>query len=483
MTERDAGDPIVAGPILYARGSDATACRLSALVVLRDDAAAMTLTPDGGSPVDGEETGRFPGHRTIVYDFELPAGSGAGYELGGVRHEVSTDLSGDLRIAFVSCNGQENGDEEREHGDRDVLWRRLLDEHRRAPFALLLHGGDQLYADEAVRAHPELERWAEAGDDDKLTIGIDQPMREALRGYFFRRYLDLLRQPAAASLYACVPSMMIWDDHDICDGWGSHPRGLQESLVGRALFETAREAFVIFQLGGRADRLPSICLDPTGASLSCAAAFPGVSVVLPDLRSERTPTRVMGEPGWAAIERAFAAMPDGDRRLVVSSVPTLGPRMSLVEAFLDFLPHSSGFEDDLRDQWQSRAHRDEWCRWLRLLERQSTEHGAPVTIVSGEIHLAARATMTFSNGEAMHQLVASGITHPEPPAAFAAGLGLLCGAGQAPLRGRPIRFGRLPGRPGRYTAERNFLVLERRAERWTTAWELERSGRTPALAI
>lgn len=483
MIERNAGDPLVAGPILYARGSDDRLCRLSALIVLDDEAAAPPLQPDDGQPVAGECTGRFFGHRTLVYDFELPARPGAGYELAGRRHEVATDLSGDVRIAFVSCNGQENGDEDRGHEDRDVLWRRLLDEHRRAPFALLLHGGDQLYADEAVRAHPELDRWAEADDDEKLTIRIDRPMREALRGYFFRRYLDLLRQPAAAALYACVPSMMVWDDHDICDGWGSHPLGLQESAVGKALFETAREAFLVFQLGGRADRIPSTGLDPTGASLSTSAAFPGFSVLLPDLRSERTPTRVMGEAGWAAIERGFDAVPEGDRRLVVSSVPTLGPRMSLVEAFLDFLPHSSGFEDDLRDQWQSRAHRDEWRRWLRLLERQSTERAAPVTVVSGEIHLAARATMTFSNGELLHQLVASGVTHPEPPAAFAAGLGLLCGTGQAPLKGRPIRFGRLPGQAGRYTAQRNFLVLDRQAGQWTAAWELERSGRTPALTI
>ena len=34
-----------------------------------------------------------------------------------------------------------------------------------------------------------------------------------------------------------------------------------------------------------------------------------------------------------------------------------------------------------------------------------------------------------------------------------------------------------------YTAKRNHLVLERRAERWTAERELEKSGRTPPVAI
>ena len=35
----------------------------------------------------------------------------------------------------------------------------------------------------------------------------------------------------------------------------------------------------------------------------------------------------------------------------------------------------------------------------------------------------------------------------------------------------------------RYTPERNYLALERRAGRWQAQWELEHSGRTPALPL
>ena len=42
---------------------------------------------------------------------------------------------------------------------------------------------------------------------------------------------------------------------------------------------------------------------------------------------------------------------------------------------------------------------------------------------------------------------------------------------------------RLPGQRRIYAAERNYLVLERHEGRWQASWELEDSGRTPALAI
>ncbi|RIX99748.1 alkaline phosphatase family protein [Aureimonas flava] len=474
---------LVAGPALYARGADAAGLRLGLVAVTREGAGPPRLEADGAEPVALSERARLFGHRVWGADFALPAGPDAGYRLDGRRFRVRSDLSGDVAVGFVSCNGQENGDETRSHEDRDVMWRRLAAEHRARPFALLLHGGDQLYADEAVQAHPETRRWAELPIDRKPEVAWGPEVEEAVRGYFFRRYLALMRQPAFAELAACVPSMMIWDDHDIFDGWGSHPAGLQESPVALGLFRAAREMFVLFQLGADPADLPATCRDRTGASFAQDARFPGFSVLLPDLRSERTPRRVMGEEGWAAFEAGLADAPDGDRRLVVSSVPALGPRLSLLEALLDLYPGQQQYEDDLRDQWQSRGHRAEWVRFLRALEAEAVDRGGPVTVVSGEIHLATRGEMRLSDGSAMHQLVASGITHPKPPAALGLGLGLLSRLGHSPLPGRPIRLKRLPGQGAVYTAERNYLVLRRRAGQWTAAWELEESGRTPELGL
>src|SRR3546814_8533222 len=84
-------------------------------------------------------------------------------------------------------------------------------------------------------------------------------------------------------------------------------------------------------------------------------------------------------------------------------------------------PRMEKYEDDLRDQWQSHAHREEWRRFLRLLIETHTRDTTPVTVLSGEIHLATRGTMDTPEGP-LHQLVASGISHPAPPTAYARAL-------------------------------------------------------------
>jgi hypothetical protein len=473
---------IVAGPVLFARGADAAGVHVTLTVVTGQGDAAPELFL-GDAPMAFQRAATLEGHAVLTADMVLPAAPGAGYTLDGIFYPVRTDMTGDLRLAFVSCNGQEHGDGAREHDGRDVMWRRLQREHAERPFAIMLHGGDQLYADEAVDSHPDVARWAAQEPGRREDTPFTPDMEAAVGAWFFKRYMGTLTQPAAAYLFARVPSLMIWDDHDIFDGWGSHPPALQDSAIAQGIFRIARRMFVLFQLGGSDDGLPATCLDPTGTSLAHAARFPGLTISLPDLRSERRPDRVMGPEGWAAFERSLALAPEGEAVIVVSSVPALGPRLSLAEAVMDRLPRAQKYEDDLRDQWQSRGHRDEWRRFLSALEAEATSGHRPLVVISGEIHLATRAEMRLEDGTTLHQLVASGITHPKPPMAFPLALSLLSRLGESPLRGRPIRILPLPGRRMPYIADRNYLVVTRRDGAWSAEWELEETGRTPPLPL
>lgn len=417
------------------------------------------------------------------YDFRLPARSDAGYQLGGVAFPVAADCSGDVRIAYVSCNGQEHGDVDRSVAERNAMWRRLAGEHGRAPFSLLLHGGDQLYADEVVQSHPALSRWAASALPEKVEQALTAEAREAAENYYFQHYLTLYGQPEFAHLHARVPALMMWDDHDIFDGWGSLPEKFLDSPIGRGLFNVARRMFMLFQLGATDEMPPARGDEDSRCTLTQATRFPRFSVIGLDLRSERRPTRVMGPAGWEAFERALAETRGGDQILLMSSVPVLGPRLSWIEKLMDVLPGVQRLEDDLRDQWQSRSHRVEWQRLLETLERHAAEGESSVTVVSGEIHLATRGEMPFGNRTIMHQLVASGIAHPPPPRRYARSLGLLAALGENPLPRRKVRLKPLLGQRQIYAAERNYLVLERHREEWSAAWELEDSGRTPAMRL
>ncbi|MEF8792117.1 MAG: alkaline phosphatase D family protein [Thiohalorhabdus sp.] len=468
-----------AGPVLFARGATGLQLHLAAVIVLDAAQDPPDLRPEVGRDVAPVALHHPGGQIVWCYEFALPVQPEAAYELGGRRYPVASDLTGAVRIAFVSCNGQESGDRERHIHERNALWRELHAEHDRQPFHLLLHGGDQIYADEILDAHPDLQRWREASPDEQAAMVWGSEHAEAAESFLFQRYVELLTHPELAYLAARVPSVMMWDDHDIFDGWGSHPRVVHDSPVAQGLFSAARSYFRIFQQGDSPDPVAD---DADPPPLGQGLRFPGFGVVAPDLRSQRLPDRVMAESGWGAFEGELAELGEEARLLVLSSVPALGPRLSLVERILQVIPGGQKYEDDLRDQWQSPAHRAEWGRFLETLLERLEVMGQAVTVLSGEIHLATRGELSSPAGT-LHQLVASGVAHPPPPKLWARTLGLRARIGETPLPGHPIRMKPLPGQQGIYTAERNFLVLERTGESWSVTWRLEGSGWTDVLAV
>lgn len=469
------------GPLLIARGSEGELHRLAALLLLPPGEEPPRLCPGRESEVQPLLLAR--GTKCIWrYDFAL-SHEAPHYRLGDEDYPVALPRPGRTRIAFVSCNGQEEGDLLRPEAERNALWYVLQREHESSPFHLMLHGGDQLYADPVWECHPALLRWRKASKRGKQRQPFTEQMRQAAFDFYLDRYSQIYAQPPTAWLLARVPSLMIWDDHDIFDGWGSHPEWMLNSPVASGIFKVAQEAFRLLQLGIRPGEPPSGALDPEGRSLGWLCRFPDFTVLAPDLRSERRPRQVMGAAGWRGFRQAMEAEPDGRRILLLSSVPTLGPRLSWVEALIGILPKLRDYEDDLRDQWQSRHHREEWKRYLAFLEQQINVRGQSITLLSGEIHLATRAEMQLEKGW-LHQLVASGIAHPPPPKAYARTLGLLARLGEAPLPGRPITLHPLPGQRAIYSAERNFLLLhQQRPNCWEASWYLEESGWTGPLTI
>lgn len=370
---------------------------------------------------------------------------------------------------------------EREGSERNAMWTRLRENYQTSPFALLLHGGDQVYADEITLGHELSHDWPDRRPSDPSPLALAD-LRHHLREGFLARYAAIYAAPELAWLAARVPSLMQWDDHDICDGWGSLHRRFTDSKVGQTLFSVARESFLVFQQASREDDLPSRFADPSGRHLGWNIGAPSLRILAPDLRSERTRNQIMGSGGWAMMEAEASCETEG-HTLLMSSVPLLGPRLSLLETLMVAIPRMQKYEDDLRDQWQSRAHREEWRRMLKLVIQIARRDGHDLTAISGEIHLAARAVMDMGGGLHLNQLVASGIAHRAPPRAWARFLGTLASLGEDPLSGHPIRIKTLPGQSSRYTAERNYLLLERSSGNWSARWDLEASGMTAPLAL
>ncbi len=466
------------GPVLIFRGLRAGNLHLAALVGHYDFAPRPSLQSDAGEGTYTELL-RLDGFVIARIDFALRCDVSPGqYVFNGQTFDVQTQFEGDLRIAFASCNGQEHGDFDRPEPQRNAMWRRLHNDHAQRPFALLLHGGDQIYADQDVKSHPLTQGWP-----DKLPREVTGAevldIERSLRRAFIARYTELFASQTFAEVCSQIPSLSMWDDHDICDGWGSLERSRTRSAIGQTLFNVAREMFLLFQHGATEGDIPTLFADKQGEALGWHHHFPGFDIIAPDLRSERGRRQIMGARGWAMMD-ALPTRPIAEHVFLVSSVPLLGPRLSIVERIMMLMPSMQKYEDDLRDQWQSRAHRAEWQRMLSLclkvLEQSS------MTVLSGEIHLATQARMKGQSRDLI-QLIASGIAHDAPPQGYARALGILAGFGEAPLRAHPIKISPLPGQTQRYVAERNYLALQRKSGLWSAEWELEQSGRTQPLSL
>src|SRR3546814_11461775 len=79
------------------------------------------------------------------------------------------------------------------------------------------------------RRIPALERWKRLSRSRQAATPYGPALDSVVRAEFRRIYLGVFGHAEVDAVTARVPSVMMWDEHEIFDGWGSHPRGRQES--------------------------------------------------------------------------------------------------------------------------------------------------------------------------------------------------------------------------------------------------------------
>ncbi|MBP2290621.1 alkaline phosphatase D family protein [Azospirillum rugosum] len=457
---------VILGPILYFRGEQGDRWWLSALFVLDGDAEPDDLRVDGVTlPVPPRHLLRWRGHHVWRFDFAVPRATRdqeVAYGFMDGDQSWTLTVPGRLtqpRFAYVSCNGVE--DESRLaalDAPRNALWADLRQRHEADRYHLLLQGGDQLYADAVWRSGPLLSEWAARTDRERLAQTFTPAMAEEAMAFYFDLYLRSWGQPETAAVLARIPSVMMWDDHDIFDGWGSHPDEEMQSQVWRGVYTAARRHFALFQLGALAEALPECVWGAQRSTFTQGFRIKDVGVLALDLRTERTPRRVMSDQSRALLP-AWLDRFDGCRHLVLmSSVPLLFVDTGGLERVIGRLPGRIGIEDDLRDQWRSHAHAEEWQSLIELLADFSRRTGCRVTAVSGEIHAGGRGVLR-GGGVEMWQLIASGIVHPPPHTMTAAALEWLARRKESPFDGYRFEMPRFPESGKRIIRQRNWLSL------------------------
>lgn len=341
------------------------------------------------------------------------------------------------RVAFASCNGYSSGKEARQDLERAVegkgMWRKLVEDHEDSPIHLMVLGGDQIYTDELLKSNrlPAFTKWLESKLKIRLKQKCTQKLRAEFESFFEETYLRQWSSEYSSKAMSEIPMVMMWDDHDILDGWGSFEK-IGGSPVMQTLFEVARKFFCLFQLKGREQN--ASMLDPTGHHLSWSVQLGNYVILAMDNRSRRTTDQIMDEDQWSSIkawlktELPKAVRNGADSLAVVSPVPVVYPEFGAAWALHKYSEWSrreddpESMEDDLRDHWRHPSHQGERARLImNLLEAVRDNQGTSLPpglrtalLLSGDVHVASAGLIKSHDGILIHQIVSSGIVHPPP---------------------------------------------------------------------
>lgn len=498
-----AKDIFTLGPVLSFRGIGADGrWRVTALIGIAKGAQAPALRVEGRNcevPIVLHEN-----HKETVLRYDLSCELGAeerrvefGLAAGGPSWFFTVPARDSApRIAYVSCNGfsdpsgmrklvrPENavwadllGNHDRNLRpsdyllDKEQLWHEQRTHDRQLQrFHLLLMGGDQIYFDSIWEDIKALKQWVGLSRKQQLAFKVSKTLEQEIENYYFglysRRWLPESRRRwgeaanlDAADAMARIPTVMMWDDHDIFDGWGSYSTAMQHCELFQTLFRHARRAFWVFQLQHvladlpdlepiqrphlsqqdpqyrpiewgahqRRDRLALPLLDGQ-PGFTAAYQLGPVSLAVADLRTERSRTQVLGPDTWAAFQFWLSTLPGETARgggshhlLLMSSVPVAHPKLSLAEGVLDGFGQDHVLDsnaDDLKDHWSHDDHEGERKRLLETLTQIAGEKMLRVSIVSGDVHVAAwgsayrRDIPSTSNWAQIQQFTSSAVVHP-----------------------------------------------------------------------
>lgn len=441
-----------AGPFLKFCGNDGARWLVSVLVICDAEEPEFSFAVDGqaASSVAGMLLYQFQkSHfwvcrfavlqtersQTVTYQVRTGGASGGSSWIVPASGVMPT-------MAYGSCAGFHSARDAQRYGTaRNERWQHLLQRHtdlqggrrehiEEGPYHLLLLGGDQVYADSIWSDRREASAfvdWNDAGQNPATKFG--SLMQNQAERFYLALYLRRWTESGPKEVLASIPTLMMWDDHDIFDGWGSFPPVKHGCAVYQGIFRTAAKYFRLFQQhcllpAAVAGRLPELA---EGEQHSFGFDFGSWALVAPDLRGNRTDRQILGRQNLTAVLDWVDGLGASGRAvlprhlLVMTSLPVMYPSFALLETGLGFVPGAQDLEDDVRDHWTSRPHREERLRLVHRLLSFSRRTGCQVTLLSGDVHVGAVSTITQSGGpqqEAvqMTQLISSALVNAPPPA-------------------------------------------------------------------
>jgi len=375
-------------------------------------------SPIPGSPFEFKEVSSFPYqkdgtlHKAYVAEIIFP---GEGEEFCfGIHYARDTEpedfnyqvkrfpKEGDVDFSFglISCHKPREGKLKRITDMWGFLYEKMAEKESR----FLIQSGDQVYCD----------------SDDPYTINAWQKSLALLgdgldtRAQQHRDMVDFYREvyfsgwefSPVREVMSTFPQFMIWDDHEIEDGWGSKPEHFEETQ--QRIFAAAKEAYIEFQHSHNPEPLKA-------GTLYYAFHYGSAAFLVLDLRGERNlvKKRLLSDEQWDEIGKWLNA--DNSKILfVVASVPVVHVSRRLMSMAKVASLLSKDAKDDVDDQWSADHNKGERGKLLELLFKWSEAGGKkrPVAILGGDVHVGTEVIMNKKGSDnRICQVTSSPITN------------------------------------------------------------------------
>ena len=350
------------------------------------------------------------------------------------------------RGGFFSCNGFDAYVPEEVASNLTYanVWNHLLSIHNQTPFHLLLWGGDQNYIDFIFEDIPFLRAWVNMQWNEKWTTDFRDDLKEQVEQYHFNTYAENWNhRPEVKQALESIPSLMMWDDHDIFDGAGSYPPLLHDSPMMMGLFLSAQKMRLLFQHHTTLDKAREHYLFGHQGFNFYARCGRNLAILGADGRTERNTAIVHHEKTWNMIfNRLDNELDDVKHLIVLFPVPFSFVRVHIAETIfgrLKNLPNKwrelppikstnsifglPELYDDLIDEWTHEAHIQERDRILRRFQQLAQDKHIRISYFSGDVHCCgvsrfqsktSHPLSPINDPKLMYQIISSAIVNMPP---------------------------------------------------------------------
>jgi alkaline phosphatase D len=347
----------------------------------------------------------------------------------------------DLTFGFYSCHDHISA------GGDAGAWPHFFEQLEEAGARFVIGGGDQAYVDtNSNSGFPDIWVWLKDNKKallEKFVTGDGAPDKERIERYlldiyrwFYRVYWSV---PALREVYERFPQYMIWDDHEIMDGWGSLTNAERlgriagffedkdtksNQLLVDLMWRAACRAYYEYEHSHN-PATPIDLEDPDKCQWDYSFRHGNSAFYVLDMRGhhdvEKNKGRKNRDPyiilGKAQFDR-FTAWLDGaeaksaEALFVVSPVPVV----HWIDRLVNYADLGEA-KDDFMDEWGHESNHWERDELLQAIFERVSKTGATVAILSGDVHCASVFRMRHRKFPAakVFQVTSSGISRKPAP--------------------------------------------------------------------